>query len=512
MNVIALFERAHVEGEAEPLTTEAADGARRVTDRRGPMRPERLVPTRQRMRGDVVASAFRGLDALLAVGVAAACCALFVGSRLWAAPLAEVAPFAGVALVSICGLTALRAYGFRRRERTLPHLARVLAASATAGLAVVGGLAAVHAPAPLIRAVQAEAGLSLALLLAAHGAWLALVRRWRRRGYLTPNVVVVGANENARLLIGQAVDTGEIAVLGIFDDRLERAPQAIDGVPVLGDLDALLGHRIMPYVDRVVITVTASARARVQALVERLGVLPNDITLFIDLGAPNPTAETLDRLANLPLARLSARRPGFRRIVAKRVQDLVFGGVALMMAIPLMAIIAVAVKLESPGPVFFRQRRQGFNNEEIVVWKFRSMRHAQQDLRAHKQVRSDDPRITRVGRIIRRTSLDELPQLFNVLAGEMSLVGPRPHAPGMKTGDVQSALLVAHYAHRHRMKPGMTGWAAVNGSRGPVDTPELVRRRVELDVAYIERQSFWFDFYIMVMTLPCLLGDGAVAR
>jgi lipopolysaccharide/colanic/teichoic acid biosynthesis glycosyltransferase len=135
------------------------------------------------------------------------------------------------------------------------------------------------------------------------------------------------------------------------------------------------------------------------------------------------------------------------------------------------------------------------------------MRVEAADATASRQVSADDDRVTRVGRIIRRTSLDELPQILNVLKGEMSLVGPRPHAIGMKTGEVESARLVAEYAHRHRMKPGMTGWAAIKGSRGPVDTPELVKRRVALDVEYIERQSFWFDLYIIAMTIPCLLGD-----
>ena len=123
-----------------------------------------------------------------------------------------------------------------------------------------------------------------------------------------------------------------------------------------------------------------------------------------------------------------------------------------------------------------------------------------------------DERVTRVGRFIRRTSLDELPQILNVLKGEMSLVGPRPHAIGMKTGDIESARLVGEYAHRHRLKPGVTGWAAIKGSRGPVDTPDAVRRRVALDVEYIERQSFWLDLYIMAVTIPCLLGDRAVVR
>jgi lipopolysaccharide/colanic/teichoic acid biosynthesis glycosyltransferase len=177
-----------------------------------------------------------------------------------------------------------------------------------------------------------------------------------------------------------------------------------------------------------------------------------------------------------------------------------------------MLLIALAVKLDSPGPVFFRQRRHGFNNEEIIVWKFRSMRHDRADAGAVRQVKANDDRVTRVGRFIRRTSLDELPQIFNVLTGEMSLVGPRPHAVDMHTGDVRSDRLIAVYAHRHRIKPGMTGWAAINGSRGPVDSREAVVRRIELDISYIERQSFWLDLYIMAMTLPCLLGDRQATR
>ena len=170
------------------------------------------------------------------------------------------------------------------------------------------------------------------------------------------------------------------------------------------------------------------------------------------------------------------------------------------------------VKLDSRGPVFFRQRRHGFNNEEIVVWKFRTMRVESTDARAERQVTANDARVTRVGRLLRSTSLDELPQLFNVIRGEMSLVGPRPHAIGMKTGDVESARLVAEYAHRHRMKPGMTGWAAIHGSRGPLHEVDDVQKRVALDVEYIARQSFWLDLWIMVMTVPSMFGDRQAVR
>ena len=151
-------------------------------------------------------------------------------------------------------------------------------------------------------------------------------------------------------------------------------------------------------------------------------------------------------------------------------------------------------------------------NEEIVVWKFRSMRVEASDYSAVRQVVPGDDRVTRVGRFIRKTSLDELPQIFNVIAGEMSLVGPRPHAIGMLSGGAEASKLVETYAHRHRIKPGLTGWAAVNGSRGPIDTASAVRRRVALDLEYVDRQSFWLDVAIILKTVPCLLGDSEAVR
>jgi Undecaprenyl-phosphate glucose phosphotransferase len=345
-----------------------------------------------------------------------------------------------------------------------------------------------------------------------HGLWWWGVQRGRATGRLTPNIVVVGATPTANRLIGAALRARDVNVLGIFDDRLDRAPRDLQGVPVLGDTNTLVDHRIMPYVDRIVITVPSRARERVREVIERLRVLPNEITLLLDGEDAAYEAQALSRLADIPLAHISGPPAEHGRAFAKRLQDLVIGVPALLLSAPVMAIIALAVKLDSPGPALFRQRRHGFNNEEIVVWKFRSMRVEAADAHAVRQVSAEDDRVTRIGRFIRRTSLDELPQILNVLKGEMSLVGPRPHAVGMKTGDVESARLVAEYAHRHRMKPGVTGWAAINGSRGPVDTPEAVRRRVMLDVDYIERQSFWLDLYIMAMTLPCLLGDRHAIR
>jgi len=195
----------------------------------------------------------------------------------------------------------------------------------------------------------------------------------------------------------------------------------------------------------------------------------------------------------------------------KRMFDYAVGGLALILLSPLMALTAIAIKLDSPGPVLFRQRRFGFNNERIDVFKFRSLRHKQADPTAAKPVTKNDDRVTRVGRIIRKTSIDELPQLFNVVFhGNLSLVGPRPHAVQQK---LQNQLLdetVDGYFARHRVKPGMTGWAQINGWRGELDSQEKIQRRVEYDLYYIENWSVLFDLYIVLKTpLALLKADNA---
>ncbi len=175
-----------------------------------------------------------------------------------------------------------------------------------------------------------------------------------------------------------------------------------------------------------------------------------------------------------------------------------------------MALVALAIKLDSKGPVLFRQKRYGFNNELIEVFKFRSMYVDQTDANAAKLVTKDDPRVTRVGRFIRKTSLDELPQLFNVLKGELSLVGPRPHALQAKAADRLYQDVVDGYFARHRVKPGITGWAQINGWRGETDTREKIQKRVEHDLYYIENWSVLFDLYILLKTPFALLrGENA---
>jgi exopolysaccharide biosynthesis polyprenyl glycosylphosphotransferase len=309
-----------------------------------------------------------------------------------------------------------------------------------------------------------------------------------------------------------ALASRELNILGIFDDRAARRPRDVFGVPVLGKTADVTGHRLLPFVDRIIIAVPAGATARIAQLIDQLAPAPNPISLLVEGDGAGGETAARERILDMPLAHLSGSQSAALQSALKRGLDVTFSLLAVIALAPVMAAIGVAIRLDSPGPALFKQRRHGYLNEEVLVWKFRSMRVESADATASRQVSADDDRVTRVGRFIRKTSLDELPQLWNVIRGEMSLVGPRPHAIGMLTGGAEASKLVASYAHRHRMKPGLTGWAAVNGSRGPVDTPEAVRHRVSLDLEYIERQSLWLDLAIMARTLPCVLGDTSAVR
>jgi Undecaprenyl-phosphate glucose phosphotransferase len=469
--------------------------------RRGPLRPVALSSTRRRIEAPAIRRLFGWSDATMLVLVALVALGAG-GAPLMARPLGQVLPLVIGSLAAVALLRATHLYAFPPRRSLTLHLARV--AGVVVAASAVALIVTLFAPQWRSTASNWTAGLAFALL-AGHAVWWSRVEAWRKAGRLTPNVVVVGATPNAQRLIEAALKSKDVAILGVFDDRAARSPDDVAGVPVLGDTNALMSHPLLPFVDRIVITVPASAQARVRTLIDRLRVLPNAVTLFMDVDGAEARNAALSRLASASIAQVSGGEADERRAFGKRVQDLVIGSLALLIALPVMAVIAVLVKLDSHGPALFRQRRHGFNNEVITVWKFRSMRVEAADATASRQVSQNDDRVTRIGRIIRKLSLDELPQLINVARGEMSLVGPRPHAIGMQTAGEESAKLVAEYAWRHRMKPGLTGWAQINGSIGAVDTPEAVRRRVALDIEYIESQSFWFDLYILFMTIPALV-------
>jgi Undecaprenyl-phosphate glucose phosphotransferase len=482
---------------AQPAAAEAN------ADRRGPLRPARLVSPRARLSGRMLVRAFMAADAAFLLLAAL----VFDALKGWTRPEALLG-----AILSWIVLVACGAYGLRRRELTGRHLALVAAAAAV-------GWAATQAFGSMLRPVAASMGdavwaIYLTLGLGGlHLLWLRIIRRLRANGKLTPNIVIVGATPAARRLIRWALETkGAVNVLGVFDDRRGRAGPSVNGVPILGGTADLADHRILPYVDRVVISVPAAASGRIAQLTELLGAVPNPITLLLDGKDDQAERASIERIADFALQQISGGQRSALGGIAKRALDLAVGCVAAVVLSPALAGVALAVRLDSPGPVLFRQKRHGYLNEAFWVFKFRSMRIEAEDAQARRQVSAGDDRVTRVGRFIRKTSLDELPQLFNVIRGEMSLVGPRPHAIGMLVEGAEAARLFKTYAHRHRIKPGLTGWAAIHGSRGPVETPEAVRRRVELDLEYIERQSFWLDLWIMLRTLPCLLGDSSAVR
>lgn len=346
---------------------------------------------------------------------------------------------------------------------------------------------------------------SLLLRLGARRALPVLIRR----GHLGLRVAVAGGGAEARETlerVGRMRGQG-VHLLGLFDDREEaRSPLMQEGVAKLGRIAQLPDFVRSTPIDLIIVTMPPSAEARIGQILSDLWVLPVDIRLSPVRTSLIYRPRTYRWLGDVPLLDLFDRPLRARDAVMKRGFDLIIGALLLILLTPVMAIIALAIKLDSPGPVFFRQAREGYNGAAFMLWKFRSLYQQKADHEGAVSVAPGDDRVTRLGRFLRRSSLDELPQLFNVLTGDMSLVGPRPHALGARNRDLQFAQAVRDYAARHRMKPGMTGWAQINGFRGPVETPEQIRQRVSHDLDYIDRWSPVFDLCILARTIPSVLA------
>ena len=329
------------------------------------------------------------------------------------------------------------------------------------------------------------------------------VERWARRGELDINVAVVGAGDFGHRLVNylDGRKTAGYRIVGVFDDRRTRVPDEVEGYPVRGTVDDLLAFVRSNRVDEIIVAVPWRAGGRLRSLIGRLQAVAADVMLCpeeILLEIPNLG---YGDVAGIHMLKLSERPlSGWSRL-AKGIEDRVLAILMLVAFSPVMLLIALAIRLTSPGPMLFRQVRYGFNNNEFVVLKFRTMRFREgeaMDETAVEQATRDDPRVSRIGAFLRRTSLDELPQLINVIRGEMSLVGPRPHAVAHNE---EYAAVINEYLSRHRVKPGITGWAQVNGFRGETKTLDLMRQRVQYDLYYIENWSVLFDLRILVMTL-----------
>ncbi|GGX62825.1 polyisoprenylphosphate hexose-1-phosphotransferase hfsE [Litorimonas cladophorae] len=468
---------------------------------------------KQQINMNAVRFGLRGLDIMLV------CAIIAIG--IWNGYIGVndrgiAAPVAASVLGSIIFIVALfvsNAYRFNAATTLSSHLKTVAIAS-FAALGVWLTIALIVRPETFLPDALAKAGLgAIALLTVLHGFYHTQIRRLHSRGALAPTIVMLGATESARRIIEENAKSKELNILGIFDDRMARAPHNIHGVPVVGTVDDLLAWDALPYVNRIVVTLPSMANKRKEDFVNRVRLLPNRIAFVVDeFETLNHVQQRVSEIAEISLRDVTGNPKSGRHTAVKRLLDIGISSVALILGAPVLALIALLIRLDSPGPALFKQPRHGFNNRVFDVYKFRSMRNDKADLKAEQQTTVGDARVTKIGRFIRKTSLDELPQLLNVLKGEMSLVGPRPHAVGMKTEGKASIELVAEYAHRHKVKPGMTGWAQINGSRGPLHTADDVAERVRLDVEYIEQSNVLWDILIMLKTLPVLLGDRSNAR
>jgi Undecaprenyl-phosphate glucose phosphotransferase len=349
----------------------------------------------------------------------------------------------------------------------------------------------------------------MAALIAERVFVRALVRNWARQGRLDRRTIVVGSDQSGEKLVEalKAQDDSDIHVLGVFDDRNDtRALDNCAGSPKLGKVDDIIEFARRTRVDLVLFALPISAETRILEMLKKLWVLPVDIRLSAHTNKLRFRPRSYSYLGKVPTLDVFEAPITDWDLVMKWLFDHVVGALILLFALPVMGLVALAIKLDSPGPVLFRQKRFGFNNERIDVFKFRSLYHHQADPTATKVVTKNDPRVTRVGRFIRKSSLDELPQLFNVVfKSNLSLVGPRPHAV---QGKLQSQLFdeaVDGYFARHRVKPGITGWAQINGWRGEVDSEEKIQKRVEFDLYYIENWSVLFDLFILLKTPLALM-------
>jgi Undecaprenyl-phosphate glucose phosphotransferase len=336
------------------------------------------------------------------------------------------------------------------------------------------------------------------------GTW-AWLRRRVAAGDVVRRLVLYGAGAKAQKIIDELGGSArrDIQVVGIFDPKRElpiQAPQA-ERIRQFKDFKEMSEFCVAEEVDDVILTADLDGQAEAAPLLMQVQTLPCNILYCMPIPFFSKSLLGGELIGSAPVAMIASRPLQGRRLLLKRGEDLVLGSLLLLLASPLLAFIGLLVKLSDGGPMLFKQRRHGFGGTEFTVYKFRTMTMAtekeEQGNGMVKQARRNDPRVTGLGSFLRRTSLDELPQLFNVVKGDMSLVGPRPHAV---SHNEYYGELIDTYAARNKMKPGITGWAQVCGYRGETDTLDKMARRVEHDINYIENWSLLLDLKILALT------------
>jgi putative colanic acid biosynthesis UDP-glucose lipid carrier transferase len=292
-----------------------------------------------------------------------------------------------------------------------------------------------------------------------------------------------------------------VRIAGFFDDRSHERLEGMGAQRVLGGVDQLAEYVKKNKVDLIYVTLPMASQPRIMRLCDELHDTTASIYFCPDIFLFDLIQGRMDTIGGIPVIAVCETPFCGLNGVLKRASDIVLGTLILLLISPLLAAIALGVKLSSPGPILFRQRRYGLDGQEILVYKFRSMR-VTEDGPVVKQATKDDPRVTPFGAFIRRTSLDELPQFINVLQGRMSIVGPRPHAVAHNE---MYRKLVKSYMIRHKVRPGITGWAQVNGLRGETDTVDKMKARIEYDLDYLRHWSLKFDLQIIWKTIFVVL-------
>ncbi|MCA3563415.1 MAG: undecaprenyl-phosphate glucose phosphotransferase [Methylocystis sp.] len=457
---------------------------------------------------------------MLIAGVAMFDTVVIIGAALLAAGLlapAVAAPMPSPLLLGIAmsaavmfALQRVWAYTVASLTNLIRQAARLIAGvlGVFGALVVVIYLAGIEELVPR-RFVFVWLSLTLAILLVSRVLIAWRIARWNAEGRLTRRAVIVGGGRPSDELIRQLrrSKSAGIKVCGVFDDRAkDRSADPVDRYRVLGTFEELADFCRAEAIDLIIVTLPPAAEERILHLMKKLWVLPIDVRISAHQSKLRLRPRAYTYIGDVPFLAVFDKPLSDWGWALKEIEDRVIAVAALVLLSPVMLAVACAVKLTSKGPVFFKQKRHGFNNQLVEVYKFRSMFTELSDADAVKLVSNGDPRVTPVGRFIRKTSLDELPQLFNVLKGELSLVGPRPHAAQAKAGTRIYNEVVEGYYARHRMKPGMTGLAQIHGWRGETDTEEKLQRRVELDIQYIDNWSIWMDLYILAMTPLSLLN------
>jgi len=317
------------------------------------------------------------------------------------------------------------------------------------------------------------------------------------------SVVIIGAND-VSVRFAATINRHEssvMAVHGYFDDRAQERRPANMEHPTLGAMNEIPAYVRKHNIKMIVISQPISAQPRILSLLEDLEDTTASVYFLPDIYIFDLMQARFASLGGMPV--IGIRESPFTGVnsMIKRISDIVLALIIQIMLTPIMLTIALAVKLTSPGPVIFRQRRYGLYGEEILVYKFRSMTVAEDGAKV-VQAKKGDQRLTKIGGFLRRTSLDELPQFINVLQGRMSIVGPRPHAVAHNE---QYRKLIKGYMLRHKAKPGITGWAQVNGLRGETDTLDKMQARIQYDLDYLRNWSVWLDMWIIVRTVLVVL-------